>query len=254
MSTVAEPVVSLVRSPETVTSIQGWKRRIEKREARVGIIGLGYVGLPLTLLFASEGFRVTGFDVVGVKVGKLNRGESYIWRIEPDHIRAAQKNGFTATGEFREIAEMDAVLICVPTPLSEHHAPDLSYVETTVRAIAPYVREGQLIVLESTTYPGTTEELVVGILTEVGAERGVSVQTASDVPGRIDGVLVAFSPEREDPGNMITPRREIPKVIGGKCAVRLHLHAYGASQLPGNGGDDEAAREHLPVSEHRSGQ
>jgi UDP-N-acetyl-D-glucosamine dehydrogenase len=196
----------------------------------VGIIGLGYVGLPLTLLFSSEGFRVTGFDVDTEKVATLNRGESYIWRIEPEHITAAKKKGFKATSDFAHIAEMDAVLICVPTPLTDHHAPDLSYVEATVHAVAPYVREGQLIVLESTTYPGTTEEIVVRILTEAGAKRGVSVQISPEPSDLIDGVLVAFSPEREDPGNMITPRREIPKVVGGmdSTATEAACALYGS--------------------------
>ncbi|MEZ2347938.1 nucleotide sugar dehydrogenase [Terriglobus sp. RCC_193] len=203
-----------------VTTLAAWRARVQSRQARVGIIGLGYVGLPLTLLFSSEGFRVTGFDVDEKKVDTLNSGASYIWRIEPEHIAAAQAKGFRATTDFRHIAEMDAVLICVPTPLTEHHAPDLSYVETTVHAIAPYVRAGQLIVLESTTYPGTTEEIVVRILTDAGVERGVHVQIAPpEEIEQIDGVLVAFSPEREDPGNMITPRREIPKVVGGMDAT-----------------------------------
>ncbi len=204
------------QNPRAVaTNLAQWRERVRLRQARVGIIGLGYVGLPLTLLFSGEGFRVTGFDIDAHKVSTLNRGESYMWRIEPEHITAAQAKGFTATSDFEQIAEMDAVLICVPTPLTDHHAPDLSYVEATVHAIAPHVREGQLIVLESTTYPGTTEEIVVRILMEAGAERGVSVQIASGQSEMIDGVLVAFSPEREDPGNMITPRREIPKVVGG---------------------------------------
>jgi UDP-N-acetyl-D-glucosamine dehydrogenase len=204
----------------TARSLTEWRERIARREARVGIIGLGYVGLPLTLLFSSEGFRVTGFDVDTGKVETLNRGESYIWRIEPDHIAAAQSKGFTATTDFTHVAEMDAILICVPTPLTDHHAPDLSYVEATVHAIAPHVRDGQLVVLESTTYPGTTEEIVVRILADAGAQRGFKVQLASEAdPEQIDGVLVAFSPEREDPGNMITPRREIPKVVGGMDAT-----------------------------------
>ncbi len=213
-----------------VQSLREWQVRVNSREARVGIIGLGYVGLPLTLLFASESFRVTGFDIDEKKVSALNRGESYIWRIEPDHIAAARAKGFSATDDFSRIGDMDAVLICVPTPLTDHHAPDLSYVEASVHAIAPYVREGQLIVLESTTYPGTTEEIVVRILTEAGAKRGVSVQIANDDSDLIDGVLVAFSPEREDPGNMITPRREIPKVVGGmdKTATEAACALYGA--------------------------
>ena len=210
-------------SPDAVLNagtLHAWRARVQSREAKVGIIGLGYVGLPLTLLFAGEGFHVTGFDVDRTKVETLNRGESYIWRIEPEHIQAAQAKGFHATEDFAAVVEMDAVLICVPTPLTEHHAPDLSYVEATVRSIAPHVRAGQLIVLESTTYPGTTEEIVVPILEAAAKERGFSVQRASAEAGAgsedaIRGLLVAFSPEREDPGNMITPRREIPKVVGG---------------------------------------
>ncbi len=222
--------VESLRETTSVLSLAAWQDRVNSREARVGIIGLGYVGLPLTLLFAGERFRVTGFDIDEKKVAMLNGGESYIWRIEPEHIAAAHARGFSATSDFSRIAQMDAVLICVPTPLNDHHAPDLSYVEATVHAIAPYVREGQLIILESTTYPGTTEEIVVRILMEAGAERGVSVQIASDGSDVIDGVLVAFSPEREDPGNMITPRREIPKVVGGMDAVatRAACALYGA--------------------------
>ncbi|MGI4853812.1 MAG: nucleotide sugar dehydrogenase [Janthinobacterium lividum] len=213
-----------------VTSLATWRTRVDAREARVGIIGLGYVGLPLTLLFSGEGFRVTGFDVDTAKVETLNGGGSYIWRIEPEHIAAAQSNGFLATHDFAHIADMDAVLICVPTPLTEHHAPDLSYVEATVRSIAPHVRAGQLVVLESTTYPGTTEEIVVRILTESARERGVSVKVVDDGSEDIDGVLVAFSPEREDPGNMVVPRRDIPKVVGGMepVATKAACALYGS--------------------------
>jgi UDP-N-acetyl-D-glucosamine dehydrogenase len=188
----------------------------------VGIIGLGYVGLPLTLLFSEERFRVTGFDIDKVKVESLNRGISYIHRIETDHIRAAQKSGFRATADFAEIAQMDAVLICVPTPLNPDHTPDMSSVVSTIEAIAPHLRAGQLVVLESTTYPGTTEEIIVETINRHGKTRGVEVLRGSTapsetatVPYELDGVMVAFSPEREDPGNMITPRRDIPKVIGG---------------------------------------
>jgi UDP-N-acetyl-D-glucosamine dehydrogenase len=191
---------------------------IDRRAARVGIIGLGYVGLPLTLLFSEERFRVTGFDIDTTKVMSLNAGQSYIHRIEPDHIQAAQRSGFRATSDFSEIAEMDAVLICVPTPLNEDHTPDMSYVVSTIEAIAPYLRAGQLVVLESTTYPGTTEEIIVETINRHGAQKGVKVLRGSSsqvAANDLDGVMVAFSPEREDPGNMITPRRDIPKVIGG---------------------------------------
>jgi UDP-N-acetyl-D-glucosamine dehydrogenase len=192
---------------------------VEHRTAQVGIIGLGYVGLPLTLLFSEEKFRVTGFDIDQEKVGSLNRGVSYIHRIETDHIHMAQRSGFHATANFREIAKMDAVLICVPTPLNPDHTPDMSYVVSTIEAIAPHLRAGQLVVLESTTYPGTTEEIIVETINRHGKAKGVHVlrglAAGEEASEELDGVMVAFSPEREDPGNIITPRRDIPKVIGG---------------------------------------
>ena len=126
---------------------------IASRQARIGIIGMGYVGLPLTLLFSEQGFRVTGFDVDAGKVTALNSGGSYIVRIPAAEIVRAHAAGFRATSAYVEIAEMDAVIICVPTPLDEYQQPDLSYIEQTARAIAPNLRQGQLIVLESTTYP-----------------------------------------------------------------------------------------------------
>ncbi len=209
-------------------SLSGWLESIEDRTARIGIIGLGYVGLPLTLLFSEERFRVTGFDIDADKVEQLNAGESYIHRIEPEHIRIAQRAGFEATSEFARITEMDAVIICVPTPLHEDHSPDMSYVVSTMEAIAPHLRAGQLVVLESTTYPGTTEEIVVETINRHGAARGVAVLREGNSE-ELDGVLVAFSPEREDPGNMITPRRDIPKVIGGveSRAARAAEALYG---------------------------
>src|SRR3974390_50731 len=139
------------------TTLPELKQRIESREARIGIVGMGYVGLPLALLFSAERFRITGFDIAASKVETLNSGGSYIVRILPEHILEAQRSGFRATSDYSEVANMDAVIICVPTPLNEYHEPDLSYVTGTVKSIAPYVREGQLIVLESTTYPGTAE-------------------------------------------------------------------------------------------------
>jgi UDP-N-acetyl-D-glucosamine dehydrogenase len=185
-------------------------QRIESREARIGIVGMGYVGLPLALLFSEERFRVTGFDIDANKVTTLNQGGSYIVRILGSEIKAAQQNGFSATADYSEIAQMDVVIICVPTPLNEYHEPDLSYVTSTVRSIAPHVHEGQLIILESTTYPGTTEEIVVPLL-EQGNISGLSVKR--DDAG--SGFYVAFSPEREDPGNDTVARRDIPKVVGG---------------------------------------
>ncbi|HVC45750.1 MAG TPA: nucleotide sugar dehydrogenase [Terracidiphilus sp.] len=188
----------------------GIKQRVQSRQARIGIIGMGYVGLPLALLFSDAGFRVTGFDIAEEKVRTLNEGGSYIVRITPAMIQAAQKKGFKATFAYAEIEQMDAVIICVPTPLDEYHEPDLSFVTGTVKAMAPHVREGQLIVLESTTYPGTTEEIVVPLL-EQNNRRGLRVARSAET----NGLHVAFSPEREDPGNDTVERRDIPKVVGG---------------------------------------
>lgn len=123
------------------------KARIATRKARIGIVGMGYVGLPLALLFSEESFRVTGFDVDSRKVNTLNQGGSYIVRIPGTEIQIAQKNGFSATGDYAQISGMDVVIICVPTPLNEHHEPDLSYVTDTVRSIAPHLHEGQFIIL-----------------------------------------------------------------------------------------------------------
>ncbi len=201
------------------------KQRIETRQARIGIVGMGYVGLPLALLFSGERFRVTGFDIAPDKVSTLNAGGSYIVRILPAAIQAAQKSGFRATADYSEIARMDVVIICVPTPLNQYHEPDLSFVTGTVEAIAPHIHEGQLIVLESTTYPGTTEELVVPLL-EKGNALGLKAARTLDDPG----VHVAFSPEREDPGNETVARHDIPKVVGGcgPAASELAAALYGA--------------------------
>src|SRR5215469_1695202 len=137
---------------------QELKQKIESRTAHIGVIGMGYVGLPLALLFSEQRFRVTGFDIDPTKVSTLNEGGSYIFRIPATEIQSARERGFCATSNYADIAEMDVIAICVPTPLSEFHEPDLSYISATAKAIAPHLREGQLIILESTTYPGTTEE------------------------------------------------------------------------------------------------
>jgi len=194
------------------------RRKIESREAKLGIVGLGYVGLPLALLFSEERFAITGFYIDPRKVEKLNRGESYIVRISPAEIRAAQANDFTATTDYSLIAGMDVVIICVPTPLTEYHEPDLSFVTGTVKSIAAHLQQGQLIVLESTTYPGTTDEVVVPLL-EQGNPSGL--RAARDAES--SGFYVAFSPEREDPGNDTVARRDIPKVVGGCGPVALEL-------------------------------
>jgi UDP-N-acetyl-D-glucosamine dehydrogenase len=181
---------------------------------KIGIIGCGYVGLPLALRFADEGQRVTGFDTDKSKVEKLNAGQSYIQHIPAEKIRQhVQGKHFEATSDFTRLREMDAVLICVPTPLDERREPDLSYVEQTAIAIAPHLQRSQLIVLESTTYPGTTEELVLPVLEKGGlrcpiANGAGSENTATDF-------YLAFSPEREDPGNKQYGLAQIPKVVGG---------------------------------------
>jgi UDP-N-acetyl-D-glucosamine dehydrogenase len=215
--------------------------RIASRQARIGIIGMGYVGLPLTLLFSEQRFRVTGFDVDAAKVEQLNDGGSYIVRIPAAEIVQAQAAGFRATAAYTEIADMDAIIICVPTPLDEYHQPDLSFIEKTARAIAPNLREGQLVILESTTYPGTTEEVLIPIL-ESGNRLGLRAVRQPCASGRQHsdlrqpirqpgerGFYVAFSPEREDPGNDTVARRDIPKVIGGleSTATALASALYG---------------------------
>ena len=189
------------------------KKKMEDRDARIGIIGMGYVGLPLALLFSEQRFKVTGFDIEAAKVKTLNEGGSYIVRITPSEIQAAQASGFRATSDYAEIEQMDAVIICVPTPLNEYHEPDLSFVTMTVESIAPHIHDGQLIVLESTTYPGTTEEEVVPRLEKLN-KLGLKVARGEEVRG----IHVAFSPEREDPGNETVARHDIPKVVGG-CGI-----------------------------------
>jgi UDP-N-acetyl-D-glucosamine dehydrogenase len=205
--------------------LAGLQQKIESREARVGIVGMGYVGLPLALLYSGQRFRVTGFDIEPRKVATLNAGSSYIVRILPSEIQEAQKAGFRATADYSEIAHMDAVIICVPTPLNEYHEPDLSYITETVKSLSPWLHEDQLIVLESTTYPGTTEEVVVPLL-EAGNPRGLKTSRAADQPG----FYVAFSPEREDPGNETVARHDIPKVMGGCSpqATELAAALYGS--------------------------
>ena len=197
--------------------------RLEARTAKIGVIGLGYVGLPLSLLLCEAGFKVTGFDIDAKKVSDLEAGRSYIFRIPAEEIQGARRQGFTATMEFELLSDQDAIIMCVPTPLTEHREPDLSYVENTAKGAAPWIREGQLVVLESTTYPGTTEELMIPVL-EAGNTQGLKVQSAG-TPAEHGVFYVAFSPEREDPGNVTVARRDIPKVVGGHEAIATELAA-----------------------------
>ncbi len=177
--------------------------KAKNRSAVVGVIGQGYVGLPLALVYAEAGFRVLGFDVDAKKIDAINRGESYIKHIGPERVGAAVKSGkLRGSASFDALAECDAIFICVPTPLGKHREPDNSYIHQTAREIGPRLRRGQLVVLESTTYPGTTEEEVQPIL---GA-KGLTCP---------EDYFLAFSPEREDPGNPSFHTRNIPKLVGG---------------------------------------
>jgi len=186
--------------------------RIGKRQAKVGIIGLGYVGLPLALLYSEQKFAVTGFDIDQRKIDTLDNGGTYIFRITPAEIAAAKANGFKATADYSQITAMDAIIICVPTPLNEYHEPDLSYITDTAHAVAPNLRAGQIVILESTTYPGTTEEVLIPILEKENKAR-LTVSRKGEAGD--NNIWVAFSPEREDPGNTQVARHDIPKVIGG---------------------------------------
>src|SRR5438874_6336700 len=177
--------------------------KIERKTARVCIVGLGYVGLPLAETFAEGGYSVLGFDIDEKKVQSLKQGKSYIGHISSRRVSELIKNGrFDATSDARRFAEVDAVVICVPTPLTEAREPDLSYIINTGETIRSHLQKGQLIVLESTTYPGTTEDLLQPILEKSGLKAGRDF-------------FLAFSPEREDPGNKDFATRNIPKVVGG---------------------------------------
>jgi UDP-N-acetyl-D-glucosamine dehydrogenase len=187
-------------------------QKVAARTLRVGIIGLGYVGLPLALMYSREKFPVTGFDIDPKKVATLAAGKTYILSIPETSIQAALTQGFGATTDYARIATMDAIIIAVPTPLDEYRQPDMSYITKTAEAIAPHLQPGQLVVLESTTYPGTTEEVLIPIL-EKGNKLGLKAARKGE-PDNGGSFYAAFSPEREDPGNPID-RHDIPKVIGG---------------------------------------
>ena len=192
------------------------ERKIKDKEARIGIIGLGYVGLPLVKAFLNNGFRVTGFDIDPQKVAHLNRGRSYIRHISARELKGfLAKRRFRATNRFYELQKMDAVIICVPTPLDAHRNPDLSFVLNTTRTIANNLRKGQLVVLESTTYPGTTEEEMLPLLEQSGLRVGKDF-------------FLAFSPERENPGDKVYSAINIPKVVGGVTGTcrRLAVALY----------------------------
>lgn len=182
------------------------EEKIVNKEATIGVIGLGYVGLPLLKTFLKQGFKVIGFDVDPKKISLLNRGRSYIKHVTAkDLIPSIKEKKFLATADFKGLSKADVILICVPTPLDAHRNPDLSYVLNTTKTIANHLRKGQLIVLESTTYPGTTEEEMLPILEINGLQVGKDF-------------YLAYSPEREDPGNETYSTAKIPKVVGGVTA------------------------------------
>ena len=205
-------------APDTPVNIDAISAKFLDRSAKIGVIGLGYVGLPLICAICDKGFRATGFDVDAAKIEKLSRGESYIGNIHNDKISAFIKgDALTPTADFSRLSEMDAVILCVPTPLNKNREPDMTYVVSSAQSVARHLRRGQLVVLESSTYPGTTNDLVRPILEE-----------ASGLRCGVDFFL-AFSPEREDPGNATHTTASIPKVVGGigPDATKLAETMYG---------------------------
>ncbi len=186
--------------------------KIQNRKAVIGIIGLGYVGLPLAIRFADAGFKVIGFDIDQNKIDKIEGGESYIKHIPASDISDACAKGFSVTTDFSKIAEVDAIIICLPTPLNLHREPDLSYITHTMEIMLPYLKPGQIMSLESTTYPGTTDEELLPRIESRGFKIG------------LDYFLV-FSPEREDPANPSYNTKNIPKVVGGVTSNCLKIGA-----------------------------
>jgi UDP-N-acetyl-D-glucosamine dehydrogenase len=199
-----------------MVNVETFVQRIDSRDARVGVIGLGYVGLPLLLCYVEKGFPVIGFDIDEKKIVALNRGESYIRHIPAERIaRAVASKRMLATSEFEKLRSCDAILIAVPTPLNKNREPDMSFIVSTCEKIRPHLRKEQLVVLESTTYPGTTDEVVVPLLERSGLKVDVDF-------------LAAFSPEREDPSRTDYTTETIPKVVGGTspAALRVASHLY----------------------------
>lgn len=192
------------------SNIMDLQELIEKRSAKVGIFGLGYVGIPLALRFANVGFNVVGFDIVQERVDQLNAGTSPIKHIADQEIQAMRDAGFEATTDFSTAAECSALLICVPTPLSKTREPDLSFVLNTMESIKPYLRTGQIVSLESTTWPGTTTEVLLPFIESAGFAVG-------------EDFFLIYSPEREDPGNIDFQTQRIPKIVGGDTPACLNM-------------------------------
>ena len=180
--------------------------KLQNKSAVIGIVGLGYVGLPLMLSYSEAGYKVMGYDIDNGKINKLNQGQSYIEHLPSSRLSLALDRGFEATADFSRVPEVDALILCVPTPLSKYREPDLSFVIGTVNTILPHLRKGQALSLESTTYPGTTEEEFLPRLESVGFKVGTDI-------------FLIYSPEREDPGNPTFETRNIPKIVGGHTSV-----------------------------------
>jgi UDP-N-acetyl-D-glucosamine dehydrogenase len=189
-------------SPSSAAAVANFMALVEQRKARIGILGLGYVGIPLALRFHEVGYSVLGFDIDDQRIADLNAGESPIKHIPSKDIAAMAAGGFEATSDFSRIGEVEAIIICVPTPLSRHREPDLSYIVETMKAVTPHMRAGQMLSLESTTWPGTTEEVLRPFIDSRGFTIG-------------EDFFLVYSPEREDPGNPNFSTHSIPKVVGG---------------------------------------
>ncbi len=185
-------------------------KKISENNATVGVIGLGYVGLPLLLRFSEIGASVIGFDIDTTKIEKLNNGESYIETISSSRVIDSIKRGFECTCDFSRITEVDAIIICVPTPLNKYREPDLSFILGTMKTILPFLREGQIVSLESTTYPGTTEEELLPLIKSTGLKVG-------------ENIFLVYSPEREDPGNQDFKTHNISKIVGGLSPACLEV-------------------------------
>ncbi len=226
-------------------------KKIENKEALIGIIGLGYVGLPLGLEFIESGFNVLGFDVDEKKLPVLLSGKTYIKHIKNERIKKAVDTGrLDATSDFSRLTEVDAIIICVPTPLDEHREPDMSYVEGTAEVIQKYLRQGQIVTLESTTYPGTTEEILLPLFenaplvqTDIGHSEQSEKSNSKFVVGQ--DFFLAFSPEREDPNNPKYTTKTIPKVVGGVTpgCLEVALKLY-----------DSVIEKTVPVSSPRAAE
>jgi UDP-N-acetyl-D-glucosamine dehydrogenase len=204
---------------------------IKNHQSTIGVIGLGYIGLPLAIRFAEEGFKTIGFEIEKEKVDMLNIGKSYIKHINEDHIATMIKNGFTATMNFSDIKNVDVIIICVPTPLGIHNEPDLSFITKTLDSIKLNLKENQLLILESTSYPGTTEEILIPFIKSVPSSsqivRHESVQSSDVIEESLFTIgknfFIGYSPEREDPGNKKYSTKTIPKVVSGVTANCLEL-------------------------------